>query len=262
MIDNPLSPKEKLRYEACKTQISEGLQVCFDTGMALIEIRDHNLYREDFDTFESFCQQTYQIGKAHAYRLIASAEIKKSPIGDKISNERQARAISKVPEERREEVVSLAEKSGNITAQSIAEAAAEIVDSSAPTASASLHQKEKQVDHIGWEIPVSLLPLWNRRQEIESMMAEITNIETRLLQFQKDKDELFAPVPFSSAVSRLQYVHMEVSNAKLWAVCTTCNGRNRANCTHCKKRGFLNKVQWKMVPSEIREMRKQAATKQ
>ena len=81
-MNKELTAKERIRYDACKKQIASGLETFYDTGCALKEVRDSKLYREEFGTFVEFCQQTYQIAKTHAYRLIESAEIKMSPIGD------------------------------------------------------------------------------------------------------------------------------------------------------------------------------------
>lgn len=116
-------------------------------------------------------------------------------------------------------------------------------------------------DETGWLIPDEMIPLWQRRGEVREMLAQISNVENRLLQFQKDKDELFAPVNFSSAVAKLQFAHMEIKAAQLYAVCTTCQGRARKKCAHCKGSGFLSHSSYKLVPSELRAIREKAAKK-
>lgn len=114
---------------------------------------------------------------------------------------------------------------------------------------------EKLLDETGCPVPPDLRELWLRRGEIREMMAQVSNIENRLIEFQKQKDPLFVPINFSSAITKLQFAHMEIKAAQLYAVCTTCQGRQFKKCSHCKGRGFLSQSAYKLVPSEIRAMR-------
>ena len=91
-------------------------------GVALARIRDGRLYRKTHSTFEDYCAERWGWQRAHAYRLIEFAEIKMSPIGDKIANEAQARELAKVEPERRVEVLEVAATNGG-TAKAIREAA-------------------------------------------------------------------------------------------------------------------------------------------
>ncbi len=67
--------------------------------------------------------------RARAYQMIESVEVRQSvelsPMGLKITNERQARALKDVPESEREEVLKRAAETGTVTAKSITEAAKE-----------------------------------------------------------------------------------------------------------------------------------------
>jgi len=56
-----------------------------------------------------FCEKEYGVSRSRAYRLIEAAEVKAgiamSPMGNSVTNERQARALNDVPESEREEVL-------------------------------------------------------------------------------------------------------------------------------------------------------------
>ena len=96
-------------------------------GVALARIRDGRLYRKTHSTFEDYCAERWGWQRAHAYRLIEFAEIKMSPIGDKIANEAQARELAKLDPERRVEVLQAASVNGAaLTAKAIREAAESI----------------------------------------------------------------------------------------------------------------------------------------
>lgn len=95
-----LSEKNELcQHEAV---IEQGLKTFVDVGNALLAIRDKRLYRQDFGTFEEYCQQRWGMERAHAYRLIDSAKVVNtlSPIGDILpATESQARPLAKLEPE-------------------------------------------------------------------------------------------------------------------------------------------------------------------
>ena len=110
--------------------IEDGQQTFVDVGNALAIIRDEKLYRERHKTFEAYCGEKWNFGKAYAYRLIESAiVVKTSPMGDKIASERQARELGKVPENKRSAVMASAlhETGDNPTAGDIRAAAERLV---------------------------------------------------------------------------------------------------------------------------------------
>lgn len=81
---------------------------CFyKIGKALKEIHDDRLYRELlFESFEAYVRARWDMGKAHAHRLIEAARVidNLSPIGDKLpENEAQLRPLAQLqaPDQRR-----------------------------------------------------------------------------------------------------------------------------------------------------------------
>ena len=79
--------------------------------MVLAEIRDSKLYRVHFSTFDAYCQEKWGFKKVYASYLITSAE---TVVGlpeksfTMVNNEKQARALSSVPEPDREKVLEAA----------------------------------------------------------------------------------------------------------------------------------------------------------
>lgn len=78
----------------------------YNVGRALTEIRDKRLYKQAlFETFESYVKARWDMGRAHAYRLIAFYEVIRnlSPIGDILpANESQVRPLARLaPHEQR-----------------------------------------------------------------------------------------------------------------------------------------------------------------
>jgi hypothetical protein len=73
----------------------------YQTGKALRQIRDEQLYRQLlFDSFEAYVKDRWDMARSHAYRLIEASKVidNLSPIGDGIlpQNESQARALARL----------------------------------------------------------------------------------------------------------------------------------------------------------------------
>lgn len=223
----------------------EGFIAC---GNALGAIQEGKLYRAAFDTFEEYCKEKWGWERAHAYRLIEAAEIGMSPIGDKIKNESQARAIAKVPKKDRKKVLKEAAKDGDLTAAKITEAASEILDD--PKKKVIVRDKNDN------PIPEDLIPLWNRGQEVQDMLLTLAKMRTHLLKAQEEDDLLYRAINYSATITHIENSRISLKLARPHAVCWTCQGRNPKKCAGvCKGTGLVSKFAWdNLCPKEIKGM--------
>lgn len=74
-IPKPLSEPERAQFDRLSTIIIEDLRAFYRVGLALMEIRDRELYREEHRTFEGYCKKIFDFGRSHAYRLIDAAQV-------------------------------------------------------------------------------------------------------------------------------------------------------------------------------------------
>ncbi len=115
------------RYEELKGVIVQYFEDRVKAGAALKEIRDNKLYKDEYSTFEEFCQHECGMSRSQAYRQMELPEINTSlnvpKVGTSFSNESQARALVSVPKERRVEVMQKVTTKGRVTAKRIREAA-------------------------------------------------------------------------------------------------------------------------------------------
>lgn len=83
-----------------ETLIGHNQECFYKIGLALKEIRDNRLYTQAlFKSFEAYTRARWDMGKAHAYRLIRAYEViyNLSPIGDKLpANESQVRPLTQM----------------------------------------------------------------------------------------------------------------------------------------------------------------------
>jgi hypothetical protein len=135
ILPKRLNTDERKALKRCERVITKGAAEFIRVGLALREIRDHQLYRETHASFEAYCVAKFDFKRAHGYRLIeeatAVAELQMSPIGDTPlpQNEGQARELAAILAEMRVEVMRLAAKKAGrkpLTARLIRKAGVEL----------------------------------------------------------------------------------------------------------------------------------------
>lgn len=70
----------------------------YEVGCALAQIRDSELYKETYTTFEDYCKERWGMSRQRAYQLIKAAEVydNLSTAVDKPINEAQIRPLTKL----------------------------------------------------------------------------------------------------------------------------------------------------------------------
>jgi hypothetical protein len=229
-----LTITEKSDLQKLKVIVSQNAKGFVAAGNALAEIQERKLYREESLTFELFCFKQWGWKKSQVYRLIESAAtVKTSPIGDKIKTESQARELAKVPPAKHAEVMKAASSKGTPTAKSIAAAAAS--------------KPEIILDQVGTPVTKAAMVFWNRREEIQTLLTQVTHIKSAVKRAQDNKDLLFAEVNFSSTLAYLDNVHGLIKRALPYAVCPTCQGKLVERCTLCGGRGVVSSILYQRV---------------
>ena len=123
---------ERSRLYQLEETIRQGLNTFVDVGNALLEIRDKRLYRQDYSTFEDYCNKQWNMARRTAYQLIDAAEVVENVRNCAQilpTNESQARPLASLePEEQIQAWQRVIEKApeGKITAAIVLEAAKEI----------------------------------------------------------------------------------------------------------------------------------------
>jgi hypothetical protein len=73
--DTRLEQSEQSRLVELEGVIRRGLQIFFEVGHALSEIRDKRLYRSTHSTFEEYCQDRWGMPSASARRIIGNTRV-------------------------------------------------------------------------------------------------------------------------------------------------------------------------------------------
>ena len=98
----PLTVKEADRLEQLEKYIHDNFKGFYTVGCALKEIRDSQLYREKFKTFEEYCKDVWETGRRTAYQYIAAVDayenVRHGAQNENLpepSNERQIRHLTR-----------------------------------------------------------------------------------------------------------------------------------------------------------------------
>jgi hypothetical protein len=117
--------------------------------------------------------------------------------------------------------------------------------------------QEIQRDATGYAIPDKILPLWQRRGEIEEMQKLISKARSAVkAAHEKFPDPLYQTVNLQAIGVSLKNVQRDLDMALPYAVCCTCQGMAADKCASCKGRGFLSKHHYDVaVPVELKAVR-------
>lgn len=113
-----------------------------------------------------------------------------------------------------------------------------------------------QVDETGHQIPDHLIPLWERREEVEDVLTLISQARVAVGAAQKVSDPLWAELNASSAMANLNATYDMIKGTKPHAVCPWCHGNLSDQCRACKGRGMIGSFAWGRAPKELQKGRK------
>jgi len=70
-----LTAREQREFGRAERMIAKGLKSFLEVGLALKEIRDKRLYRQQHDTFAEYCAERWELSRPRAYQLCAASEV-------------------------------------------------------------------------------------------------------------------------------------------------------------------------------------------
>lgn len=245
------------RYEILKDKIRTWWNDRLMIGEALREIRDGRLYKDEYPNFEDFCVDEFGLKHTQAYRLIDAANLVKSvktlsPIGERIVNEGQARALATVPETERVEVLMETVKTGKVTAKRITEVAATVVKKIIGKKAAP-----EVKDEIGRIVPEELIGEWERSVELSKELKRHAQAIVEIMRNGIEKNDPLFREYSNSIISQAEGLRYSVTaQLRAYAVCHNCQGRLPSRCQTCHGRGFYSKYYFDSpsVPEKIKKM--------
>lgn len=257
-------------------QVKRGFDMA---GTALQKLYDSEYWKDTHTSWIAFCRETFGISKTKLWgmleytKVVASLSKENQP---KITNVSQALALSNLSPSDRDKVIVKAENNGGITAENLTFHSAKPVSkrrsktnvtesvtsvpNSEPSSSESAEsetgskpknpssKKDTKVlyDEIGIPIPDDAIPYWNRRQEVQDILTQISKLKSVVVGGREAKDNQWLKVT-NSIANTFDSLRSLISEAKPYAVCTSCQGSpslQKDGCSFCKSTGLISKWQW------------------
>lgn len=224
-MSDQLTPLESSQLEKLEAIITKGKESFVDVGRAIMEIREGRLYRRDYSTFEGYCQGKWGWGVKRAQQLVRASAFwegqkRLADAGHSVAlpkTEGGARKMMQVSaNEQRDTSVSL------------------------PSAT-KVSKPETVVDSEGHKVPAGCVEIWNRRQELQDLMTQVSRMKSLVETGRANKDPLFMPIQ-NFISTQFDALHYSLMLAKPYAVCTACQGHPvEAKCTFCFGTGLIGK---------------------
>lgn len=142
-----ITEKQLTMYEE---KIKKGISAFMEVGQSLQKIKEANGFKlRGFETFDDYCQATFQFSERHGYRMISAAtDAKKieAAVGEMPRNEAGVRAMKSVMHEPKliEKVQERLKKKGGSLATATAERIEEIVEAVRPKTKTMFEPKEEK----------------------------------------------------------------------------------------------------------------------
>lgn len=258
-MSNKLTIQEGLELDRLESLILKHQEGFLTVASAAFAIRDKKLYRAHYPSWEEYCQKRWGWTQHRANQLIRGAEIvQELPKGlvTTVTTERAARALAKVPKGRRAAVVQAVVDTGQpVNGAAITVAAAK---------AAKTEPKDVELDSTGYPIPLELVQLWDRAEEVQAVLSQIGKVKSLLKQAQENRDILWEGTNFSNALTDIDKTYATVKASKPFCVCLVCQGHpdsQKGGCRLCKGRGLIGEYHYRTVPEELRKMREKGNKK-
>lgn len=268
-----LTTTEIRDFERLEKVVEAGQKTFVDVGLALTEIRDRKLYRQDFKTWEEYCQKRWGWSQRRSHQLIEAAAVVESLskesgtavplLKSAVPTERAARELGKIPPPQRKQIVEQAVCNKKpLTAPAIKAKFPPPPTKPAPKAETPIRseppkkEKPKLLDETGHPVPEELLGLWNRAQEVQDWLTTLSRLKGVIEQAQESKDALYQEINFSELSADLARAYKELKRAKPYAVCSCGGMASRHQCRLCKGRGLISSFAWEtFVTKEVKNIR-------
>lgn len=227
-----LAPAERSELARLEGVIERGMQTFVDVGMALRTIRDRDLYRAEHATFEEYVKARWGWERAHAYRLIKSADVvvNLSPMGDTLpESERIARPLTALSAEKQPEAWRRAVETapnGKVTAKHVAGVVEDMLDNEA--ADAALAEP-------GASTPWSAMTRIDDGRKAFRILAEMVS-QFRATARATAGERHGAFLETARIEPHLRAIAKVLKESVPVEVCTGCSGKG---CIRCKQSGVV-----------------------
>ena len=247
-------------------------------GKSLMEIRDSQIYMEDYESFEAYCKERWGFTDRHARNLIDAEKVRaKIATVVPVESLRESHLIelSKLPEKQQAQVAAaVIEKCESEQREPTAKDFRQAVASESPTQSGTIvpvktqetqgKQQKTAPEPDVWEDvedepevkPSKPLPKTVMSQSPQELVASIHAAGETLLALVKEVNRLADQVggewiDCQEVETRAKSLRKLIRGFAHWVDCPKCNGKG---CDACKRIGWLSFERKQFLSQEMKDL--------
>ena len=242
----PLTKKERADWENHQKVIKHGIECVIDVGLSLADVRMRNLYREDFPTFDAYCE-SIDTSKQRVSQLIQAGRAARmlTKAGIDVKNESQARALLGVTPQEMPDVWAEASSEGKATTAKIMQVIRDRKPTPPPPPTNS-HGEPAHTDLVGNVLENdSLIEAFNKAGLIDDMIEDVKALHNDLLAFAGEEYGAWVSKPDIEPLNILDF-------ARPFALCPYCGNAGGEGCKACKRQGWVPKIAYKAAPPDLK----------
>lgn len=250
-----LSTTEMRRRDILEDVIDKGLENWIEVGESLTEIRDSKLYRDECETFETYCKSRFKISRLYAYNLIDSAAAIKDAKEVEIPTARAARALSQVERPKRAKIAKAAARIAKTNGTPIT---ARIVTEAAEKENGNGHSEIIR-DEVGNHVPEKLYAAFASRPAYDALLASLTGFTRTVNPLMGSPKDDMRPAPGGEYLAPnqqdftrcIKQVREYINYARPFALCPYPH--ESVKCNACKNLGWVPEAIYNNAPKENRK---------
>lgn len=226
-----LSTTEVHKLERLEGVISKGMQSFLAVGAALAEIREERLYRAQYSSFESYCQDRWQFTADYGRKLTRAVEAIASLPDDlpTPTRESHARVLAALPEEDRVDVWR----------DACEEAETEDREVTTADIQAAADRRQREADDSWATQSVGAANMDEVAPLVASLVRLLNEAATAAERLSKTSAQAWMLTSGSALLKHIRDAKDHVNASKPAGVCPNCNGEG---CSKCFETGWVNKT--------------------
>ena len=107
-------------------------------------------------------------------------------------------------------------------------------------------------DAVGQQIPENLYEIFDGAGEIMAYADETSSLFGQVCAAAKEHEQVWARCNINDYRAQLKKLSANLRLGAPYAVCVYCGGREASKCVNCKGLGWLSKLQWRVVPEQLK----------
>lgn len=251
-----LNDDERQEFTQLQRVIKKHTETAWEWIESIHRVRQARLYREDYKTFESFCQEECGFTSRRGNQLIAAlqfrieAKANGAPVPE---NENQARKANSEPEMTPED---LPDPDKETSTNEPPDLGTNVPSGAKPPRELPKEFRDSDgFDSMGYPIPKAVASNYRKREEIQKLIDLILSVKVHVLNSVKAQEKTYWRLG-NGWEADVDGVAHGLKSIQPYAVCPYCQGRTYEQCTNCGHTGVVGKFYYEQTtPAELRRLR-------